>query len=423
MGTFLGKRMHEQHASPEVIQRFLRSELSTEESADLVRHLVARCPHCLSAAGRVAWTSPAPLPALGRLSRCRVHRAGYDEAFAAAGRRMDARERELALQRALAVEQWRELRLHPSLRRRWRIRNDSRFGTWGFCERLLEECLMLGGRDPAQAEELAGLAVDASVRLGAERYGAERVADLQTFAWGVLGEAHRLQLDLSAAGEALTSARAAFRKGTRDPLEEARLVSFEMSLATDEGEIERAVEMLGWAARVYRRAGERHCEGRALLLQAEAAGELDPERGLDLLEQALELTDRGDPWLDLSARHHRISFLDALGRSRYAAMLLDGARHLYRRFGDLRTRTALRWLEGRIAKSLGDLVTAEKAFEEVLPVFAERGLRFQLSRLSLDLAVVYMGCGKTDKALHLAFGAFEALEAVAAEPAEALAVR
>jgi len=399
--------MHEQHASPKVIQRFLRSELSKEESSGLVRHLVARCPECLSAAGRLG----------------RVCRTGYDAAFAAVERQVDAREWELARQRVLAVEQWRELRLHPSLRRRWRIQNDPRFGTWGFCERLLEECLALGGRDPAQAGELASLAVEAAARLDGERYGAERVADLQAFAWGVLGEAHRLQLDLSAAGAALASARAACGKGTGNSLEEARLVSFEMSLAKDEGEIEDAVEALGWVARVYRRAGERLCEGRALLLQAEAAGELDPDRGLDLLDQAGERTGRGDPWIDLCARHHRISFLDALGRSRYAAMLLDGARRLYRPFTDLRTRTSLRWLEGRLARSLGDLETAEAAFEEVLPVFTERGLRFQLRRLSLDLAPVYMQRGKTAKALDLAFGRFEAIEAIETEPAEVLAVR
>jgi hypothetical protein len=378
--------MYEQHASPEDIRRFLRSELSTEEASDLVRHLVARCPDCLSAAGRVAWASPVPpLPGLGS---SRVRRARYDEAFAAAERRVDARELELARQRALAVEQWRELRLHPTLRRGWRIRNDPRFGTWGFCERLLEECLALGGRDPGQAGELARLAVEAAARLEEQRYGAARVADLQASACGALGEALRLQLDLSAAGDALAGARAAFEKGTGDLLEEARLVSFEMSLAEDTGEVERASDGLGWVARVYRRAGERHREGKALLLQAKAAGQLDPELGLTLLEQAVERTDRGDSWLDLCARHHRIWFLDALGRSRYAAMLLDGARHLYRPFGDLRTRTELRWLEGRLARSLGDPATAEAAFEEVRAVFVERGLRFQLSRLALDLAAV-----------------------------------
>ena len=408
--------MHEQHASPEAIRRFLRSELPAGETSGLVRHLVARCPDCRSAAGRVAWAAAVPTPssrALGRPDR--IRRAAYDQAFAAVERQVDTREQELARQRALAAEQWRELRLHPSLRRRWRIRNDPRFGTWGFCERLLEECQALGGRDPGQAGELAGLAVDAVARLEAERYGAARVADLQAFAWGTLGEAHRLQLDLTAAGAALARARALLGTGTGDFFEEARLVTFEMSLAKDEGEIESAVGALGWAARVYRRAGETHREGKALLLQAGAAGELDPERGLALLEQALEKTDRSDRRLDLCARHHRISFLDALGRSRYAAMLLDGARHLYRPFGDLRTRTALRWLEGRLARSLGDLATAEAAFEEVLPVFAERGLRFQLNRLSLDLAAVYMERGKMDKVLSLAFGTFEAeaVEAVA----------
>jgi hypothetical protein len=238
--------------------------------------------------------------------------------------------------------------------------------------------------------------------LEVERYGFERIADLAAFAWGVLGEARRLQLDLPGAGEALAHARAAFRKGTGDLLEEARLVSFEMSLADDEGEIESAVDALGWVARVYRRAGERHREGKALLLQAKAAGQLDPQHGLSLLTQALERADRGDSWIELYARHQRISCLNDIGRSRHAAMLLDGSRHLYRPFGDLRTRLDLRWLEGRIALSLGDLATAEAAFEEVLPVFSVQGLRFQLSRLAQDLTAVYEARGRREKVFALA---------------------
>lgn len=411
--------MHEQqHASPEAIRRLLRSELTARETSHLIRHLTARCPECLGAAGRVAWASPVPpLRALGRPVRSSFRRARYDGVFAAAERQLAVREQELARQRALAVEQWGELRLHPPVRRRWRIRNDPRFGTWGFCERLLEECLALGRRDPGQAGEIAGLALDAVARLESARYGAEHVADLQAFAWGAFGEARRLQLDLPGAGAALASARAAFKKGTGDPLEEARLVSFEMSLAEDEGEVECAVDALGWVARVYRRAGEVHREGEALLLRAKAAGQLDPERGLALLERALERADRGDSWIELCARHHRISFLDAAGRSRHAAMLLDATRHLYRPFGDLRTRLALRWLEGRIARSLGNLAMAEAAFEEVLPVFSERGLRFQLSRLSLDLAMVYQESGKTEKILPLVLGAFTDR---GAEPAQSI---
>jgi hypothetical protein len=384
--------MHEQHASPEAIRCFLRSELSSEEASELIRHLLARCPECLVAAGRLAWTSPRPpLPGLGRP----LARRAYEEAFSAVERRCAGREQDLVRQRTLAAEQWRELRSHPPVRRRWRIRNDPRFGTWGFCERLLEECLALGRRDAGQAGELAHLAAEAVARLEADRYGAERIADLEAFAWGVLGETRRLQLDLPGAGEALARARAAFRRGTRDSLEEVRLVILEMSLAEDEGELAAAGDAFGWAARVYRRAGETHREGAALLLQAKAAGQLDPERGLALLEKALERADRGDSWIELCARHHRIWFLDAAGRSRQAAMLLAGSRHLYRPFGDLRTRLALRWVEGRVARSLGDRETARSAFEEIRPVFAERGLRFQLSRVTQDLEAT--GCSQSPK--------------------------
>jgi len=384
--SYFGKYMSQQHASPETIRLFLCSELSVEEASVLVRHLLSGCSQCLGAAGALAWRSPQPmLPAFRQAN----HRRGYGEAFAATERRLAVRERELTRQRAVAGDQWQELRRHPPLRRRWRIRNDPRFGTWGFCERLLHECLALGRRDPRLANELAELGVEAVARLEADLYGAGRIADMEALAWGTLGEMNRLQLALPAAAEALTRARAAFVRGTGDLLEEARLVKLEMALATDRGELETAAAALGWVARVYRRSGMEHLEGVALLFQAKSVGLRDPEQGLALLERALQRADRGQSWVELFGRHHRIWFLDASGRPRQAAMLLAGSRSLYRPFGDLRTKIALRWLEGRVARSLGDLDTAEAAFAGVLPVLEERGLQFHLSRLALDLAAVH----------------------------------
>jgi tetratricopeptide (TPR) repeat protein len=390
--------MAEQHASPETIRLFLGSQLSAEETSVLIHHLLSHCPQCLRAAGALAWRAPQPmLPAFRQAN----HRRGYGEAFAVTERRLAVRERELTRQRAVAGDQWQELRRHPPLRRRWRIRNDPRFGTWGFCERLLHECLALGRRDPRQANELAELGVEAVARLETDLYGAGRVADMEALAWGTLGEMHRLQLALPAAAEALARARAAFERGTGDLLEQARLVKLEMALATDRGELETAAAALGWAAGVYRRFGSEHREGIALLFQAKAVGLRDPEQGLALLDRALQKADRGQSWIELFGRHHRIWFLDASGRSRQAAMQLAGCRHLYRPFGDLRTKIALRWLEGRIARSLGDLDAAETAFTRLQPVLEERGLRFHLGRLSLDLAAVHAargaasGCGVT----------------------------
>jgi hypothetical protein len=36
------------HFNQEVLQRFLRAELTRMENQSIVRHLLARCPHCLS---------------------------------------------------------------------------------------------------------------------------------------------------------------------------------------------------------------------------------------------------------------------------------------------------------------------------------------------------------------------------------------
>jgi hypothetical protein len=49
--------MNEQqpHATPETIRQLLRSALPSEETTQLVRHLLACCPECLLAAGQAAW--------------------------------------------------------------------------------------------------------------------------------------------------------------------------------------------------------------------------------------------------------------------------------------------------------------------------------------------------------------------------------
>ena len=72
--------------------------------------------------------------------------------------------------------------------------------------------------------------------------------------------------------------------------------------------------------------------------------------------------------------------------------------------GRRRARLGRRWLEGRIARSLGCPAEAERAFEEVWPAFSERRLQFKLTCLSLDLAEVYLERGKRQQVLPLVSG-------------------
>lgn len=393
------------HASPDTIRQYLRSELPGGESTRLMRHLLARCPECLLAAGQAAWVEPErPSSAFGRLLSRRVYERALRQAEGAALER----ESELERQRAVADAQWRELRRHPLRRQLWWVRNDPRFGTWGFCEKLLGESALLASREPAQAAELAGLALDALRRLEPGRYGAAPLGDLETSAWSALAEARRLDLDLEGADEALTRAREALARGSGDPLEEARMRRIEIALAGDQGDFERVGEDLRWVRRIALRAGDRTLEGGARILEAKAAGESDPQRGIALLGGVLEgvlgLVEGGDLWLELSARHHLIWFLNDAGRGRQAALLLAASRTLYRPFGCRRARLGRRWLEGRIARSLGYPAEAERAFEEIWPALSEPRLEFKLTCLSLDLAEVYLQRGKRQHVLPLVSG-------------------
>jgi hypothetical protein len=393
--------MQETHASPETIRRFLRSELPAEESASLIRHLLARCPECATASGQAAWTDRLPpLPALGRP----VARRAYEQALHEVERSATARERELARQRALADEQWRELRRQPLSRQSWWILNDPRCATWGFCELLLRQTALLASREPGQAAELARLNLEAVQRLEASRYGGGPLADLEAQAWSALADARRLELDLDGAGEALARAREALGRGAGDRLEEARLLRIEAAVAEEQGESERVRDDLAWIVRVARRAGDRELEAGARFLQAKAAGQLDPERGIAQLSDLPTLLEGSDLWQGLGVRHFLIWFLNDAGRVRQAALLLAASRRLYRPFGCLRARVELRWLEGKIARGLGVPAESERAFEEIWPILSERRLQFRLTCLSLDLAEVYLERGKRHHVLPLVSG-------------------
>ena len=43
------------HATPDTIRQLLRAKLPREELAGVIRHLLARCPACLLAAGQAFW--------------------------------------------------------------------------------------------------------------------------------------------------------------------------------------------------------------------------------------------------------------------------------------------------------------------------------------------------------------------------------
>lgn len=180
------------------------------------------------------------------------------------------------------------------------------------------------------------------------------------------------------------------------------MISLEASLLKDLGDLEGSAQRLERAVEIYREAGDRHLEGRALLKQSEALGHLDPARGVDLVQSALALIDPArEPRLEICARHNLIWFLNDSGKPWEALALLETSRPLYRQFPDTWPRLSLRWVEGRIARNLGDLEDAAHTFQSLWQELRRRELHHFLTLLSIDLAEVQIARGRHAEAVRL----------------------
>jgi tetratricopeptide (TPR) repeat protein len=395
--------MADEHVSREAMERFLRAELSGKDTKEIVRHLLARCPDCLTIAREVseaegfsyqdgefepAWLGTEP--------------DRYSEVFLKLlGSGGEAEER-LAREKLRAIGLWSELKGLRQEVRLAKLRSEARFQTWGLYERLLEACREAGFRDPAAAVDVAHLALAVVESLDPAEYGAGRVADFRATALGALGNAKRLAADFEGAETAFGEARSALEGGTGDLLEQARLLSLEASLRKDLGEFERAVQLLDDAILLYKGLNDTHLWGRSRLQQADAIGYTDAERGLELAQEGLALIDpQREPLLELCGRHTLAMCLVATGRPREALAMVEISRPLYAQFGTTTIRLRLHWLEGGIARSLGDLAEAEATFARLWREMRERELFQEAALVALELAEVQVARGKAAEARRL----------------------
>jgi len=413
---------NEPHVTPEQMELLLRGELPPRETRLTVRHLLSLCPHCVSlaqeATARLGFFQPNPLK--GALASVRPRTAGKEKREESdESKRYDTildRTRRRALpstEEILVGEQRARERLHalglcaalernPPVKRLHMVRKFRRFHRQSLYQRLLERCIEEGRQFPQSAIDLATLALAVVDTLDPERCPGTLVADLKGRGFASLGNAKRLAADFEGSREAFREARSWLMAGSGDPLEEARVVSLEASLQKDLGEIEASVAHLDRAIELYRDAGDAHLQGRTMIQQANTLGELDPERVVSMLQHGLSLIDaEREPRLKLCALHDMIWHLVSAGHPREALHLLDECRTLYRQFPDAWTRLRLWWVEARIARALGDLAAAEDTFRAVWYEFDERGMYYELTLVSIDLAEIYVAAGKAKQAARL----------------------
>jgi tetratricopeptide (TPR) repeat protein len=235
-------------------ERFLRARLSREDNQHVVRRLLAGTPRCSPQQDRRSFGAD-------------DETVLYDEAFRRTERSLAAAGERIQRERQLAATQWAGLEGHPPARRLVMVRNDARLHHWGLFDRLLaksREALESDGA-AAAAAGLAELALAVAERLDPEIYGEERVSDFKTEALAVLGDARRLAGDFAGARLAFSEARIHLEMGTGDLLEEAGLLGGLVKLLCDLGEYEKAGRSLQRAGALYRRLGDHHLDGMALV--------------------------------------------------------------------------------------------------------------------------------------------------------------
>jgi hypothetical protein len=406
------------HSTPAEIAGLMHGTLSRVARQRLVTHLLRGCPSCsrLLAPGLASQQAPQVLHVLhgqdvldNAEARTRMAVPGGDpiaaldpidpidptdpyelpvaRACAAAVRRMRAPLRAIRGRRADVVP------VAGGEARRGPLR----------VEMLLAASWELRHSDAHEMVRLAELALSAAERLAPARYGQDATADLRARVWAELANAHRVAAELPEADRAMARAVAWQHRGSGDPWLLVRIADLMASLLADQRRLAEAGELLGMVHSFYRRNGERHLAGRALVSSGIFAGyDNDPRAALLLLTEGMESIDpREDEQLAAQAVQAIVWNLVDCGRFRQARIHLWRSRPLLVRHGGTLHLLRLRWLEGRIHAGLRDFGRAEGELAAARLGFEAAGSPYNAALTSLDLAAVWLQQGKTKQVRQL----------------------
>ena len=365
----------------------LRKLLASRSSEDSVQEHVSACSRCRR-----------------RIEALQLASSNYDASLTFNTRRFIDLQAAYQKERTAAKALVSELSRHPPERQRILVANHPRFHTWGVFELLIETSWEETTRNPKLAEELAKLALDLSEHLDAASYGAESIEDLRARAWAYLGNIHRVRFEFREAQDAFDRALLHLRRGTREPWELAVWLDLKASLLRSQRHFDDAMRLLKRSLVLFLAVGDRHRAGRTLISMDNVlhrAGQ--PEKGIPLLYQALDLIDPDqDLRLLFSAKHNLIDNLVDAGRYMEAQRLLVQARSLYRRFDEPAFRNRRRWVEGKIARGLGQMEQAERFLLAARIGFQEQDASYDGALVCLELAGLYAEQGRTAEMKQLA---------------------
>src|SRR6202035_1346382 len=224
-----------------------------------------------------------------------------------------------------------------------------------------------------------------------EIYASAVVQDLRSIAWCYCADAERIQADLRTAESVHGLAGLLLEEAAWGPAARAELIALQAAMRSYQGRFEEQAQRLSRVISIYRKLGDRHLLGRALLRRGTAFGNAgEVERAVRLIRAGIDGIDPlREPHLMVAATHNYIWFANESGRNGQAAICIERARGLYQRATDRPDLARLRWLEGRIAQPLERFGDAEEALSGGRDELARLGLGYEAALASMDLAIFY----------------------------------
>lgn len=266
------------------------------------------------------------------------------------------------------------------------LRSDPRFHSYPLATYALESSEQEVSRDPVKAWELARLGRSIVRHIDPRTCGGmEALADLEACALATEGNSLRVRGAFKEAFNSFACARAVQRQGGVDPDLTATIDLMESSLRRDSWQLDTALALLDRATEVFLSLEEHHRVTQALLNRANIyIVKGDRPTAIAILRSALDWT------LDLSftlvVRHNLADALVKAGRAPEAARIFLATQDLYDRCTDILTTNRRRWLEGLIARELGDdLQHAYDLLELATENFVAHGYAHDAALAQLDL--------------------------------------
>ena len=234
----------------------------------------------------------------------------------------------------------------------------------------------------------------------------DELPGLRALAWARLGNAQRLALDFTAAEEAFR--RSAFEWGSschgdRDSRIEAEILVFKTGFRTMQHRFPEAKELAAHAIERLQPNLDPRLLAEALILRGSIAfteGQL--EASIVDFNRAMELLEPHDERLRLTVHHNLAAAYIEASRFADAAERLPQARELCARHGEALERFQLYWIEGRVAKGLGNSSLAEERFHAARSGFSAAGETAHAAVIAVELALIYCEQGRPEAARYAA---------------------